>query len=172
MKCYQPIVAGPQNVRLGESRTIGRCGRLTEGEERSKGLDCKVRHGLDHRYFDQAAVSGPAPLHQCGQNAVTRIKAGDRVGQRGAQKSRAAVVDHDTQKSAQRLRDRVVARTIGIWATRAKAAYRAVNQARIYLQQPRNTGTEALRGAWPEVLDEDIGLPNQPIEQFVIRRSL
>ena len=57
-----------------------------------------------------APAAGAAALEQRAEDAVGRIDAGDRIGERRAEEARPLRIDDHAQKAAQRLRDRVVAR--------------------------------------------------------------
>ncbi len=84
----------------------------------------------------------------------------------------AAGVDHHTQEPAQGLRDRIVARAFDIGTAPAEAADGRVDQPRIEGGELFASGTEARRGAGPEILDEHIGLAHQALEQAALFRFL
>src|SRR5208282_6309261 len=99
-----------------------------------------MRHGLEHRDLDMTAAAGATSLYQSAKNPLRCVKTCDRICERRTQKLWPPVVDDNTQKAAQSLGHRVIARPIGIRTARSKAADRAVHEARIEMMQPLDPG--------------------------------
>ena len=86
-----------------------------------------MRHRLEHRHFDQATVARLHTLVQGGEHAVSAVKAGDRVGERGADDARVGGVDEQPQETARGLCDGVERGPIAIGAGRAEARDRQID---------------------------------------------
>ena len=154
----QALVGGAQDVGLREARPVARLRRLAEREEGGERLDGEVRHRLEHRDFDEAALARARALEQRAEHAVRGVDAGDRVGERGPEEARTLRVDDDAEEAGQRLRDGVVARALGVGPVGAEAADRAVDEPRVESAQPLDAGAEPLGRARAEVLDVDVGV--------------
>src|SRR5690606_34132483 len=76
------------------------------------------------------------------------------------------------EETARSLRHGVIGRALRRGPGLPEAADRAVDQARIELAQALFTGAQALGRAGPEVLDVDIGAPDERIEYLGILRAL
>ena len=168
----QPVVCRAQDVRLGEAGTVAGFRHFAEREVRGEGLDGKMRHRLEHRDFDEAALAGARTLEQHGEDAIRGIDAGDRIGERGAQEARPLLVHDDAQETGQRLRDGVVARPLGVWTVSPESADRAVNEPGIESAQPFDAGTEPFGGAGAEVLQVHVRICDQLVEDLAVARLL
>src|SRR5207249_6760135 len=60
-------------------------------------------------------------------------------------------------QTAQRLKDRIEARSVGVRTARAEGRDRGVDQARVYRAQPLVADAQALGDARPHVLHHDVG---------------
>ncbi len=160
----QAAICSSQDVRLRKPRPIARLRRTTERKKRCERLDCEVRHGFEHRHFDEAAAPRAAALEQRAEHTVCRVDTGDRIRECRPEKARSIWIDDDAEKAAQRLRDRVIARAVRVRAAGAETADGAVDELGIEISQPLLAGAETLRSAGSEVLDVDVRARNQLVE--------
>src|SRR5690606_15376989 len=122
--------------------------------------------------FDYAPATGGGALHEGAEHAVRGVQPRDCIGERRPEEARPLAIDNHAEKTAQRLRHRVVARPLRVRTARAEAADRAVDEPRIDLTQAVCAGAQALRGSRSEVLYVDIGVCDQPVEQRTIASRL
>ena len=94
----EAAVAGAQDVRLRQARAVARVRHRAEREVRGKRLDGEMRHGLEHRDLDHAALAGAAALEQRAEHAIGGVDAGDRIGERRAEEARPLGIDHTLRK--------------------------------------------------------------------------
>ena len=167
----QPVIRGAQDVGLGKARAVARFRRLAEREIRRKGLHGEMRHRLEHRDLDEASLARRRALEQRAENAEGGVDAGDRVCERGAEEARTLRVHDDAEESGERLRDRVVARALGIRPVCAESADRAVDEPRVEAAQPLDARAEALGRARPEILDVHVGARDQLVEELAVGRD-
>src|SRR5450631_2138375 len=158
-------IGGSQYVGLRKSRPIARCRSIAESKVGRERLDREMRHRLEHRDLDEATLAGSTALHQRTEHSIGGIDPGNGIGECWPQKARAAGIDDHAQETAQRLCHRIVARPLRIRSIRSKPADRCIDEAWIECTKALMTGAEPRRRAWPEVLDEYIGFPQQAIEQ-------
>src|SRR5581483_8337033 len=168
----QARIRSPQNVGLRQTRPVARARHGAERKVRRKRLHREVRHRLEHRHLDERARTGPAPLHQGAQNPIRGIDPGHGVRERRSEKLRVARIDHNAQKPAERLGNRVVARALRIGSAAAETTDGAVDEPWVELLQALGTRAQTLRGAGPEVLDEYVGLMDEAFEHLPIGGAL
>src|SRR5207302_865383 len=85
------------------------------------------------------------------------MEAGHDVDERNARlRWRPVGLAGDRHQPALRLHDEVVSRALG-GPVPAEAGDRAVDDGRVALVDRRRAQTEPLSGAWPEVLEHDVG---------------
>ncbi|HSZ42509.1 MAG TPA: hypothetical protein VK817_21315 [Trebonia sp.] len=144
-------------ARLG---AVAEVARIRLGQE--------VRHRLEHRDLHDVPAAVDAPPDERGHDALGRVKARDRVGDRRAGDARRPRVQRHAQHPAVGLRDRVVRRTLCVGAVGAEAADRAVDQARVEAEQALGADVQALGGAGSEVVDEHVGGGDQVVEDLLV----
>ena len=170
MDRQQAFVRRAQDVGLCEARPVARLRRFAQGEVGGERLDREVRHRLEHRDFDEAALARARALEQRTEDAVCGIDARDRVGERGPEEARTLRVDDDGKEAGQRLRHGVVARALGVGPVGAESADRAVDEPRIESAQALDAGAEPLGRARAEVLDVDVRVRDEPVEELAVGR--
>src|SRR5690606_21908843 len=100
------------------------------------------------------------------------VEAGNRIRQGGAHHAWVFGVDQQTQEATCGLRDRVVGGATGCRASGSEAADRAIDEAGVDLAQALFPHVQPVCGAGPEVLNVDIGIPNQFVEGGKVIRVL
>ena len=133
-----------------------------------EGVEVPVRHRLEHRDLDLAAVAGARALVQCAEHAVGGIEAGDGIGDGRPDDPGVGRVHQQLQVAAGRLRHRVVARSRRRGAGGAEAADRAVDEARVEFAQPLLAHAQLLRHAGPEVLDVHVRRLHQLVQALAV----
>src|SRR5688572_9926051 len=172
MNGQQAMVGGAQDVGLRQARPVARLRRLAEREVGGERLDREVRHRLKHRDLDESALARARALEQRGEDAVRGIDSSDCIGQRGPEEAGSFRVHDDGEESGQRLRDRVVARALGVGPIGPESADRAVDEPGIEAAQALGAGAEPLGRARAEVLDVDVGIRDELVEELAVGRLL
>src|SRR5215472_1878352 len=109
--------------------------------------------------IDEPALAGARALVKRGEHRLRPEHAANHVAERYAEFDRhMAALAVDAERARQRLRDNVEGRLVAQRPTEAKAADRAVDEARVDLRQRRVAEPEALHDAGAVVLDQDVGL--------------
>ena len=129
-----------------------------------QGIAHPLAQRLEHRHLDHRARAGASPHQERGEHTRVRVHAGRDVGHRDAHLDRLVRGAGDRQQPRLGLHEQVVGLAIAVGAGRAVPRDLAHDEPRMRGPQLGRRQPEAPGGAGGEVLDEDVGLFEQPPE--------
>jgi hypothetical protein len=129
-----------------------------------------MRHRLQHRDVDAAALAGLRPLQQRREAGLRGILAGHGVGDGGADDTRVRGRRQKAQVARGGLRDGVIGGPVPRGARRAEARDRAIDQAGVDRTKLRLPCAQLLGHAGAEVLDEHVRRGHEVVQHGAIRR--
>jgi hypothetical protein len=111
---------------------------------------------LQHAGFDAAALAGAPALMQRAEDAIGGIEAGDVVGQRRPADLRRFRVDELAQHAAERLRHRVVGRSVGVGSVAPETGDGSVDKSGIGLLENLIRKTQAVEHAVSKIVNKHV----------------
>ena len=137
-------------------------------------LSLDPMHGrVEQRRIDEAALAGTIAQAQCRQRADRAEHARRLVVDRGAAKGRRILgAARDAHHAAIGLQQRIEARLHAHRALIPEGPDRAVDQSRMPFQHGLRADADLVDDAWPEILDQDVGILAQPMQRIDVGRQL
>src|SRR5438876_795990 len=171
-----PLAVAAAEVAIGRKRGMGRAQGLghVAGEEKSLRVIVQQGHrGLQERAVDALAEAGLRPIEERVADAERGEDSGRQVEERDAGPDRRAVgLSRDRHDSAERLHESLVPRAVLPRSRPAERGDGAVDETGVDRRQGVVAEAEALHGARPKILDEDVGALDEIPEDVGAFRGL
>jgi hypothetical protein len=113
----------------------------------------------------RCVLDSPLALQEGGQHTGYAIDPGQQIADGNSHLGRLAWLAGDAHEACLSLGDLVVARPSGLGTIVTEPGDGEDYQAWVELQEACQRETEPVQDSGPEVLEEDIGMPDQPLEQ-------
>ncbi len=100
VQCQPFAVMAFKHIALADMRAAGRTHDQPFGEIMGEIVQVEMRHGLEHRGFDEPPLAGCMALVKRGEDAIGGVEASQRIGNGRADHARMGGIDQEAQEAA------------------------------------------------------------------------